>query len=350
MTPCLTKRGKYSGYFVAMSACVASSPSASWRSASSSRRAVTYDVRGVLLDQRARGQHHALAHFLHRHAVVEVLQRRLEDALGLDVGQALARFLDERGQALEVERLPDTPFSMTLIVVLAGLPRFLRLCVRALLRALLAVEHVGARDFVLAAAHQRELDLVLDLLDVDRAAFGLALHQRRDDGVGELRRPARARAREAAPWPPLTARNALVIAIVIFDGSKPTTAPLRRITLYCAKRGSAPLMTGLPGSPTRRSRGGTCEGLGGERWRVAWMFLLVESCRCDGFRRHFAASVGTFAQRPGRARVSEGWRLGPAPGGAPPAACGSRPGASRILLLNQNLLYLVFKCLLETKA
>ncbi len=39
---------------------------------------------------------------------------------------------------------------------------------------------------------------------------------------------------QAAPWPPLTARNALVTAIVIFAGSKPTTAPLRRITLYCA--------------------------------------------------------------------------------------------------------------------
>jgi hypothetical protein len=38
----------------------------------------------------------------------------------------------------------------------------------------------------------------------------------------------------AAPWPPLMARNALVTAIVIFVGSKPTTAPLRRITLNCS--------------------------------------------------------------------------------------------------------------------
>jgi hypothetical protein len=49
---------------------------------------------------------------------------------------------------------------------------------RALLRALLAIEHVGARDFVLAAAHQRQLDLVLDFLDVDGAAFRLALDER----------------------------------------------------------------------------------------------------------------------------------------------------------------------------
>src|ERR1700694_3673291 len=43
---------------------------------------------------------------------------------------------------------------------------------------------------------------------------------------------------DAALWPPLTARNALVTAIAIFEGSKPTTAPLRRMTLYCASRGS----------------------------------------------------------------------------------------------------------------
>jgi hypothetical protein len=61
---------------------------------------------------------------------------------------------------------------------------------------------------------------------------------------------------ELAPWPPLTARNAFVIAIVIFAGSKATTAPLRRISLNCAKRGSALVATGLPASPTIRSRGG----------------------------------------------------------------------------------------------
>ncbi|MNC89384.1 hypothetical protein D3C83_53090 [compost metagenome] len=36
---------------------------------------------------------------------------------------------------------------------------------------------------------------------------------------------------EAAPWLPFTARNAFVTATEIFPGSKPTTAPLRRITL-----------------------------------------------------------------------------------------------------------------------
>src|SRR6185437_13202916 len=58
---------------------------------------------------------------------------------------------------------------------------------------------------------------------------------------------------DPAPWPPLTARNAFVIAIEIFAGSKPTTAPLRRISLNCAKRAST---AAPPGSPTIRSRGG----------------------------------------------------------------------------------------------
>ncbi len=41
LTPCWMNTGKCSAYFVAMSCCEASSPRASWRSESSSRRAVT---------------------------------------------------------------------------------------------------------------------------------------------------------------------------------------------------------------------------------------------------------------------------------------------------------------------
>ncbi len=53
---------------------------------------------------------------------------------------------------------------------------------------------------------------------------------------------------EAAPWLPFTARKALVTATEILAGSKPTTAPLRRITLKSANRLCA---EGLDsGSPT----------------------------------------------------------------------------------------------------
>ena len=106
--------------------------------------------------------------------------------LGSASAQAFAGLLDERGQALEVERLAHAVLDDVQRRVF-GLRRLLLLFLRAFLRALFAIQHVGARDFVLAAAHQRELDLVLDFLDVDRAAIGLALHQRGDDGVGEPR-------------------------------------------------------------------------------------------------------------------------------------------------------------------
>jgi hypothetical protein len=36
-----------------------------------------------------------------------------------------------------------------------------------LLRTLLAVEHIGAGDFVFAASHQSQLNLILNVLDVD---------------------------------------------------------------------------------------------------------------------------------------------------------------------------------------
>jgi hypothetical protein len=67
-----------------------------------------------------------------------------------------------------------------------GRRRLGRRFLRALLRAALAVQHVVARDLVLARAHQRELDLVLHVLDVDRAAARDVARQRADDLRREL--------------------------------------------------------------------------------------------------------------------------------------------------------------------
>ena len=142
-------------------------------------------VRRILFDQRARGEHAALANFLHRHALVQVLERRLENALGVDIGQALARGLDQLGEPPEIERPLDAVVDdIDRCAIALGV---LLLLQRALLRSLFAVEHVRARDFMLATAHQRKFDLVLDLLDVDRTTLGFAPHQRGDYRVGETR-------------------------------------------------------------------------------------------------------------------------------------------------------------------
>jgi hypothetical protein len=139
-------------------------------------------VRRLLLDEGARRQHRGLAHLLHRHAVVEVAQRGLEDRLRRGGGEALAGRLDQPGEPRAVERLSfagldhvDSAFALRGSLL------------RPDLRALLAVEHVGARDVVLAGAHQRELHLVLDVLDVEGAALRLAAHQRPDRRLGEPR-------------------------------------------------------------------------------------------------------------------------------------------------------------------
>ena len=99
----------------------------------------------------------------------------------------------------------------------------------ALLRAALAVQHIGARDLVVAAAHQAELDLVLHVFDVEGAAArARAHHARAITACVRLSTVSRTLA-DAAPCVPCTARKAFIIAMAILFGSKGTTAPLRRM-------------------------------------------------------------------------------------------------------------------------
>ena len=156
-------------------------------------------VGGLLLDQGARRQDGALAHLLHRHAVVEVLEDALQDQLGLDrAAQPVAGILDQSLQPVQIQRPADAALHHVHHVRL-GLDLGRRLLLGAQPCPLLAVEHVGARDIVLARAHQGELHLILDILDVQRAPAGLAPHQRGDHLLGEPSPPARARAQRPHP-------------------------------------------------------------------------------------------------------------------------------------------------------
>jgi hypothetical protein len=101
------------------------------------------------------------------------------------------------------------------------------------LGALLAVQHVGAGDVVLARAHQRELDLVLDVFYMEGAALRLAAQQRAAHRLGQVADHL-ADARRGGALAPFTARNALVIATEILPARSRRPAPLRRITLKSA--------------------------------------------------------------------------------------------------------------------
>jgi len=128
-------------------------------------------IRRILFDQRTRRQHQRLFDFGHRHTVVEVTQHGVHDRLGAHaVAQPGAGIGQQHIQARGVERLFHAVFDhVQSDFGHAG--GFLR---GAFLRALFAVQHVGTRDFVLARAHQRQFDLVLDVFDVEGAAVGRA--------------------------------------------------------------------------------------------------------------------------------------------------------------------------------
>ena len=112
----------------------------------------------------------------------------------------------------------------------------LRLLLRALLRALLAVQHVGTRDVVLAAsasARVRPDPECLRYGTCRRRAGGAPARARRS--AVSCSTSSRTRA-DAAPWPPFTARNALVMAIAIFDGSNDDHAAVATDDLVVGER------------------------------------------------------------------------------------------------------------------
>ncbi len=141
-------------------------------------------VARLLLDQRARGQDGGLVDLVDRHAVVQVATRLGEHRIRRDVGAEVGtRRHHQRVQVLDVERhalalVDDEQLGLGhLDIDLAGL--------QAILRAALAIEHVGTGDLMMAAAHQAQLDLVLDVFDVEGAAGRTRTQQRTHDALGQ---------------------------------------------------------------------------------------------------------------------------------------------------------------------
>ena len=137
-------------------------------------------VAGFAFDERTRRQNERLLHVRHGDAIIEVLQRMLENQLGGDIaGDAGAGGLAGPEQDAEVERVAfavDQHMQCRRLHIGMGGPFG---------RPPLAVEHVGPGDVVLARAHQRQFDLVLNILDMHRAAIGQAPGQRAHDDIGQ---------------------------------------------------------------------------------------------------------------------------------------------------------------------
>ncbi|MPM24442.1 hypothetical protein SDC9_70924 [bioreactor metagenome] len=153
-------------------------------------------VAGVFLDLGAGGQDGGLVDLFHGHAVIQVAHGLGDDGRGrhavADVGTG--RF-DQRVQAQHVKLDALAVFHHVHGGHL-GQQLFAALC--ALLRAALAVQHIGARHFLMAAAHQAELDLVLHIFDVEgaaaRARAGECVHDRLREVVHHFADAGRRRA------------------------------------------------------------------------------------------------------------------------------------------------------------
>ena len=126
-------------------------------------------VVGLGLDQAARSHHGGLAQLGFGHAVVQVAQGVAHHALAVHIVDALAGLGHQAAQAHLVQGALAAVGQLHAHTGVfqgqgvAGLDR-------ALLGAVFAVQHVAAGHLLLAAAHQHQFHLVLDVLDVHRAA------------------------------------------------------------------------------------------------------------------------------------------------------------------------------------
>ncbi len=144
----------------------------------------------ILFNQRARGQDGGLEHFVDGDAVVQVLDRFLQDGFGVDeLGQAFAGGDDGGAQFGHVQRAAHAGIGDVQHVFLRrGVSLLLAFGGSgggAFLRALFAIQHIGARDVMLARAHQRQFDLVLDVFNMEGAAVGAVANQRVDGLAGQ---------------------------------------------------------------------------------------------------------------------------------------------------------------------
>lgn len=111
-----------------------------------------------------------------------------ENGVGRNALQPGAGLRDHRGEPLQIQRHEAAVGRLHMQRRRGGgrrpLPRNLGL--GALARALRAIEHIGARDLVMLAAHQRKFGLILNVLDVKGAPGIGAARQSGDDLIGEF--------------------------------------------------------------------------------------------------------------------------------------------------------------------
>ena len=124
--------------------------------------------------------------FLDRHAVVQVLDGLAQDGFRIHMlFQADAGSGNQRAHLFHVQHAALAVFHH--VQLRRARRRGARgLLLRTLFHALGPVQHIGARNVMLARTHQRQFDLVLHILDMEGAAGRLPPQKGGDDIVGQL--------------------------------------------------------------------------------------------------------------------------------------------------------------------
>jgi hypothetical protein len=141
----------------------------------------------LLLHQRTRRHDAGERQFVLTDAIIEVAVGLGQNRRRIDTVEACAGFLNDQGHASMVERSARSVGKCDPQRRLCGrLCCFGNLRLDALLGPFLPIQHIGARDLVMFAAHQRQFDLVLHILDVKRTALAYPSGQRANDISGEF--------------------------------------------------------------------------------------------------------------------------------------------------------------------
>ena len=138
----------------------------------------------VVLGRGAGGHDQRGGQVIRRHPVVQVFHGFFDDGAHVDAIQALGGFFHPLLQCRQVQRLA---LAIAACHVQGGVVVALLLLAQG--GVLFTVDHIVTGDLVLAGAHQRQLNLILDFLDVQGAARGQAAAERVDHHVGELLHP-----------------------------------------------------------------------------------------------------------------------------------------------------------------
>ena len=131
----------------------------------------------VFFHQYARRQNSRLVELFNGHAVIQITYCLMQDRISIrELLQSDAGRGNHGLELVHVERDALT-IDHDLDRRLTGWRRLARLLLRTLFHALGAVKHIGARNIMFTRTHQRELDLILHIFNVESAACWLTTHQ-----------------------------------------------------------------------------------------------------------------------------------------------------------------------------